>query len=263
MDHLSIVAAYFNQPQIFEEWWRVLRTYPDDIADRVRLFLVDDHSHPETSLRVPDDIKARFRASTFYVEDDIPWNEMGCRNLAMQHAKGWVYMTDPDYILYPEDARKLFGEMDMASGSSRWRGHLERRSFYHLESRLFSDGRVLHRPENIAVLHTTDFWKAGGYDEQFAGGYGFSDALFWRAMRAAAGCRNVFLTDVRMHHYSKGIIELVDGTRILDAASPAPRDTTRNQPIFKRVNTTIAQKGWARYLRERGASVRFRWRQTS
>lgn len=259
MDHLTIVAAYFNQPQIFEEWWRVLLSYPDELAAKIKLRLVDDHSQ-RAPLGIPATILERFDVQAFVVEDDIPWNEMGARNLAMQHAEGWCYMTDPDYILMPEEAQKLFGDIAMASSRKRWKGPLEKGHFYHLNSVLVKTGRKLHRPENIAVLHTDDFWSSGGYDESFAGGYGFSDVLLWRAMREVAKCHDVFV-DAKMVHYPKGLIELEDGRRVTDAASPAVRDTRRNQPIFKATNSKIAAKGWKRYLRERGPVVRFKWRQ--
>lgn len=260
MDHLTIVAAYFNQPQIFERWWEELMAYPDELSSKVSLRFVDDHSDEgPKQLGIPLGILEKFDVQAFRVLDNIPWNEMGARNLAMQNAKGWCYMTDPDYILTAENAQKLFGDMALASGPKNWHGPVARGFFYHLKSVLHSDGRVLHRPENIGVVHTEDFWKTGGYDENFAGGYGFSDTLLWRALREVAGCKDVFVDDVVTHHYSKGIIELEDGTRITDAASPATRDTTRNQPIFKGANAEIKRKGWKRFLRDRGSVVRFKW----
>lgn len=258
MEKLTIVSAYFNQPEIFEEWWRVLLSYPDELAAKIQLCLVDDHSRI-APLHIPVAILDKFEVQAFRVEDDIPWNQPGARNLAMRHVGGWCYMTDPDYILYPEEAQKLFGEIAMARAKERWRGQLEKGNFYHLNSVLYPDGRKLNRPLNIAVLHTEDFWDAGGYDERFSGNYGFDDVPFWRGMREVVGATNVFI-DAKMVHYPKGIIETKDGRQITDAATSLKRDTTRNQQVFKKINAEIALKGWKRFLRDRPSLVRFKWR---
>ncbi|GBE23831.1 hypothetical protein BMS3Bbin02_00096 [bacterium BMS3Bbin02] len=259
MEHLTIVAAYFNQPEIFEEWWRVLLSYPDELVAKIKLRLVDDHSE-RAPLGIPATILKRFDVQAFVVEDDIVCGQTGARNLAMKHAEGWCFVTDPDYILYPDAAQKLLGKMSLASGRDRWMGELERRNYYHPRSKLYGTGKEQHRAENMAVVHADDFWSVGGYNEDFAGGYGYGDGLLFRAMKEYGKMRDVFIQDVWMTHYQKGVVEKSDGTRITDAASPIVRSTVRNKPIFKRMNSDILTKGWKRLLRDRKPPIRFKWR---
>lgn len=260
LEHLTIISAYYNQPMIMEEWWDALREYPKALRKKISLRFVDDHSkdHP---LAIPKSIFDSFDVMAFRVLDDITWNEMGARNLAMKHAEGWVYMTDPDYILKADQCERLFGTPVMARGQEHTRVEPIQRGFmYHLRSRHYSTHKDLPRPENIAIVHSEDFWKVGGYDEDFAGGYGFSDTLLFHALKVAAGVKDTFVEDVHMDHYPMGVIMSAYGDQaISDAASPANRDTTRNQPIHKRVRSNVAHKGWKRYIRERKPPIRFKW----
>lgn len=248
MEHLTIVSAYYEQPQIMEEWWRVLMTYAE--PERVKLRFCDDGS-PKNPLVIPDDIKATFDVKAFRAVNNVPWNEMGCRNLCMRHSNGWVYMTDPDYILNAENVRRLLAK-DCQSGN-----------FYHLQSRLVGTGRELHMPENMVVLHTTDFWKTGGYDEELAGGYGFSDCLMFKCLREHVQAKDNFVMDVFMTHYPKGNPKsaFAGHGEILDAATPAVRDTRRNQPIFDAKLALIRQRSIRSYVNLL-KPIQFQWEQT-
>ncbi len=250
METLTIVSAYFNQPQIMREWWRMLMTY--DEPSRIKLRFCDDHSkkHP---LVIPPEIRQRFDVMAFRVLDDIRWNEMGARNLCMKKSTGWVYMTDPDYLLTAENVRRLL-RLDKKPGN-----------FYHLQSREANSGKVLAMPENMVVLHTKDFWKVNGYDEDFAGGYGFSDCMLFKCLRDGLQARDRHVKDVFMHHYTKSPIKSAfdPGVTILDAASPAIRDTKRNQSIWDAKLAAIKKHGMKVYLvNRRGKSVRFYWERT-
>jgi hypothetical protein len=246
-EKLTIVMAYFNQPEMLLEWWAVIRHYP---KDRVAFRFVDDYSK-QFPLEIPEDILRDFDVMHFRVEDDIPWNEMGARNLAMHHSEGWVYMTDPDYLLLPESMAKLL-DLNLKPGN-----------FYHLRARAVHDRRELFRPENMAVLHTKDFRTAGGYDEDFAGAYGFSDTLLFKFLRDVAGAKDNFVDEIWMDHYTKGTIPGVfSGLKtVCDAASPAVRDTTINQPKFDPVLKAIRRMGARRYLPTRRPPLRFQWSQ--
>jgi len=223
-----------------------MRTYAE--PDRVKLRLCDDNStlHP---LVIPKDIRETFDVMAFRVLDDIPWNEMGARNLCMKNAEGWVYLTDPDYILNAENVRRLLTK-DCQPGN-----------FYHLQSRLVGTGRVLHMPENMVVLHTEDFWKAGGYDEDFAGGYGFSDCMLFKCLRDGLRAKDHFIQDVFMLHYPKGTVHsaFAGGPDIVDAASPTTRCTKRNSPNFEGKLALIRQRGIRAYQNALKPPVRFRW----
>lgn len=248
MENLTIVAAYYNQPGIMREWWRVLKTYAE--PERIKLRFCDDHSkkHP---LVIPPAIQRRFDVQAFRVLDDIHWNEMGARNLCMEHSHGWVFMTDPDYLLNAENVRRLLTK------------DCRKKNFYHLQSREVDTGKALGMPENMVVLHTEDFWKVHGYDEGFAGGYGFSDCMFFKALRDGLRARDNFVKDVFMSHYPKKEVpsSFSDCAPILDAASPSIRDTKRNQPIWDGKLAMIRKHGIRAYLSQL-KPVKFNWERT-
>ncbi len=230
MDGITIVAAYYEQPLMMKEWWNVLRDY-DEISDHVALRLCDDHSK-EHPLTVPDDIKAAFDIQTFRLREDKPWQEMRCRNLCMKHVGSWAMLLDPDYMVNAEEMSKL---LEMPK---------KQRNTYQPQPRNVENGKLLHRPGNLYLVHSADFWAAGGYDEIFAGGYGFSDAVFWRCVDRVAKVEQHLLDDIFMDHYPMG-------GAIKDAPSPGIRDIKRNRPIFEQVIQDMRQYGDSGYISRR------------
>ena len=66
-----------------------------------------------------------------------------------------------------------------------------------------------------------------------------------------------------MTHYPKGSIKSAfdPGATILDAASPAIRDTKRNQPIWDSKLAVIRKHGIRAYLSQLNP-IHFKWEQT-
>ncbi len=243
MNEITIVMAYFNQPEIMLEWWDNLRAYEDEVAEHVRIAICDDGSqkHP---LVIPEDIRTIFKAVQFRLNGDVPWREMVARNLCMKNSAGWCFMTDPDYMLDPGMMKRLVNKQ------------LERNNYYHLSSRLYSNKKPLHMPENMAVIHTGEFWAAGGYDETFAGGYGFSDCMLFKCLKDGTPSRNNLVTDILMDHYPKGSYHSLHEKRTFtDAASPAKRDTTKNKLIFEGVLNVIRRNGIKIYIQSKKTRV--------
>jgi hypothetical protein len=232
MDRITIVAAYYEQPSMIEEWWNVLRDY-GDITQHVSLRLCDDCSK-EWPLRnhVPKDIKETFDIEAFRLKRDWPWQEMRCRNLCMKHVDGWALLLDPDYMIQGSEMRKL---LEMPK---------KQRHIYQPDQRIVETHAKFGRSGNLYLIHQADFWAAGGYDEQFAGGYGFSDAVFWRCVESVAKCEQHLLEDIFMDHYPMG-------GHIEDAASPGIRDVTRNRPIFEAVIQKMRHMGDSGYISQR------------
>ena len=174
---------------------------------------------------------------------------MVARNVCMEHVEGWVFLTDPDYMIQPSEMKKLLNK------------GLQKGHFYHLNSRLAGTDRKLHMPENMCVMHSEDFWKAGGYDEQFAGGYGFSDCMLFKTLRDGVQAQDVHLLDVFMDHYPKGDFHSLHGLgTIRDAASPSKRDTKRNKPLFENVLQFIRMNGIRAYAQHiKAQSRRYEW----
>lgn len=248
MNHITIVAAHYNQPRMMAEWWANLRAYEDDVCEHVSLIMCDDGSK-EYPLVIPDDIRRTFDVRHYRALEDKPWNEMGCRNLCMQRAKGWCFMTDPDYLLVNSEMKKLLNR------------ELERKHYYHLNSRLSTDHQKLTRPENIAVVHTEDFWAAGGYDELFSGGYGYSDCLLFKCLKDGVKAQDTHFMDIWMDHYSVGDFPSQHGNApITDACSPGIRDVKRNKPMFGEVTTFIRLNTIDLYIcHSKTRTITFEW----
>lgn len=252
MNDITIVASYYNQPKMMAEWWENLRAYEDEVCEHVSLVLCDDGSK-EHPLEIPDDIKATFDVKQFRALHDKPWNEMGCRNLCMNHSSGWCFMTDPDYILQSSEMKKLM------------RRQLDVGRYYHLNSRLVTTQEPLTRPENIAVVNTEDFWKAGGYDELFSGGYGYSDCLLFECLRIGVMAKDTHFMDIWLDHYSIGDFPSQHGLgAIRDAASPAKRCVERNKPAFDQTREFIRRNGIETYIKHSKArTLQFEWEQVT
>lgn len=223
---------------MMEEWWRVLRSYSDEVKPYVRLILCDDASrkHP---LFLPSDIQETFKARLFRLKTEEPWKEMCARNICMKHADGWVMMTDPDFIFCERELRKVLNL------------GLERGIHHHFASRAHNDPkfRRLFDPGNMGLVHKDDFWLVGGYDEGFAGAYGFSDTLMWRNLMKFCGQKQVIHHNIMLDHYTKGSVKSRFGdVAIKDATAPSSRkETHTNRPKFDGSLAFIAKNGWLTY----------------
>ena len=172
------------------------------VLEHVTVFLVDDGSpkdeRPDSMLRsAPTNVRKRIRL--LRVEDDIPWNQHGARNLGAKLAKpGWLLMTDMDRIVPAHDMRILLTRELHPS-----------RYYKPLQYRARPNGMPLSElteraPFNQFVCTRKAYWRAGGYDEDYCGSYG-GDAPFLRAlMRHAKFTR---MTDVRMIRFNRHVLE--------------------------------------------------------
>lgn len=181
MKTVSLVLAYYDNPNMLlrhlEEW----ESYPQEAKERVSLVLVDDASPQMDAASVfygwagSRDLEKHLPLKTqiFRVVPNIPWNQDGARNLAMRHVvTEWSFMTDMDHVLPRGEVPKLLA-LDA------------RPRIYYLPNQLLVDGTSLERPHpNSYLMRTLDFWSMGGYDEDFAGYYG-SDGNFRRCAQGA------------------------------------------------------------------------------
>lgn len=262
MKKLTIIASYYDQPQMFREWQRNLMCWGADTRARVRLIFSDDASprFPLNEYFHPD-LSERFDLKVFRILDDIPWNDMGSRNLCMHHAEGWCAMFDLDYLICEEELWKLLNY------------DTERGSEYHLRARDVRNKKPLITPQNLAVLHRDDFWKAGGYCEEFAGGYGYSDALLFRMFKRMHKGKDVVFDDIWMDHYP---LEKKHGVRsqfVDEKYHEVPkihdqsvqwldRSLTRNQPIWLTLSRMLDKQGPKPLLRRNEKTrLKFRWEQ--
>lgn len=116
-----------------------------------RVVIVDDGS--------PDALGSLPGVDVYRVEEDIPWNQPGARNLGFQESEGWIICADIDHLVTKKNIDELL------------KLKKEKGTIYYL-------GREDTESWNLYLIHKDDFDTLGGYDEDFCGNYGYDDTLF-------------------------------------------------------------------------------------
>lgn len=245
MSDLTIVMAVYGQPKILAHQLETILGYPESVRDRLKLFIIDDHGDPPVDVDLIIDAATRLKEARLYrVDDDIPWNQMGARNLGMKEASGVCMMLDPDMV-WPAD---MMARM-LAAASSLKRGNVMKWALRHK-----SGGRIDMTSPNTWTLHRDDFWKVGGYDEDFAGNKGWSDVTLLGTLMTT------FKIEQRPDLYP-------DFLSVKDV--PDAMVTSLNRSIkvnlgkrLAKVRQSRAMRGWARWAEKvnvRATKIRFAW----
>lgn len=178
MDRVTVCFAYYDNPSMLEKHideWRKFYT---------AVIVVDDASPNYPAV----DILNKYcleNVKLYRVLKNIPWNQNGARNLAMQQCTTeWALMLDMDHLLTEKECAKM-QQMEKRAGH------------YYVPRRVWPDG-VEHRLHpNSFLLEKEKFWQCGGYDEDFCGYYGsdkvFRLALDTVAQRVETDCFNTVL----------------------------------------------------------------------
>jgi hypothetical protein len=195
----SIIHPYFENtvtlPYHVSEWSRIP-------ADQAEVIIVDDHSEVGKGPNIELLKSLKLPVRVFRVRSDILWNVTGARNIGAKHATNEkLILADFDYVVGAE-------------------------LIQHLQTLDYSDWNVVYWPMtrkpdtlktlnrfheahcNSFVIDRLKFWEMGGYDEDFAGGWGFEDSHFHHTLGPRAGIRNVKLDvnayfvwlDAGVHH---------------------------------------------------------------
>ncbi len=235
MRTFTYVSSYYDQPALAELWWENLANWDRELSERIPLIFVDDGS-PRWPLAVPSEIRERFNVRLFRVLDDIPWNEMGARNLAMKQIGGWALLMDADYVLSKDQAHRMLGL------------NPNKRDLYLPRAREHGKTEHLHHPVNLFLVHSEAYWKCGGYHEEYAGAYGLSDTEFLRIHAHGLCGARVKLQDVWIEHFMNRPVSWLD------------RSLTRNDRLF-RTRLKMQQKMGALKLAKMNVHLRFKWRE--
>ena len=236
--------AIYGQPKILAKQIAAITSYDDAVLDNLHIIIVDDHGDPAVGVDVAIELEL-FVASVriFRVDDDIPWNQMGARNLGMHHADGWCVMVDPDMIFDSPTLHRL-----MQAASKIQRGRIIKYGLRHANS-----GKIDTTSPNTFVIHADDFRICGGYDEDFAGNKGWSDVQLQEVYRQHFKVQE--RPDLCAAFYSSND-EIPDA--IVDTLD---RSVAKNR--VKRLQKIGQQKacgGWRRWVsKHKGPNLRFQW----
>jgi len=234
---LTYVIATYGQPKMLAMWWETLRSYPDDVADRINLIVVDDCGDPPAE--IPDDVVGVFRAKLFRIKKDIPWNQMGARNLGMTHAKHWCIMLDPDMVIDPMMARRFLEQEPK-------RGEVIRFGLCHLDG---SQKQIDMTSPNTYMIHREDFFDAGGYDEDYAGHKGWSDVQMLGVL--AAHYKMLPRRDLWAQFYGR---DLIDDAQVVTLS----RSVVENKKLHLRKCAQAKRMGWVKWVQAKKGNMAMR-----
>jgi hypothetical protein len=173
---ITIVMPYYENPKMLRLQMHEWRMYRPAEKEALCALIVDDGSprNPARDVAIAYAGAAGFPIRVLRINENIPWNQDGARNLAMKNVlTNWVLMTDMDHMI----------QRDQVSAMLDFTSHKVTRGEYYMPRRVDFDGRSNHPHANSYVFNVSDFWAMGGYDEDFAGTYG-SDGNFRKCARA-------------------------------------------------------------------------------
>ena len=204
MAKISILYSYFGQIEMVEKQVKEWQKY----KDRVKLVYVDDCS--KVPLVKPKGVEV------YRVLDDIKWNQGGARNLGMSILKGWVLVLDMDYLVTKKNVEQILA-LKPKKGTVYYFGRTGENISY-----------------TLYLIHSDDFKKTGGYDEDFSGHYGWEDALMNRRIKDTLN---------REAHEEIKI-------QYFPGESSGGADSQRNKDLLS----------WKLMFPEKGENIRFKWK---
>jgi hypothetical protein len=239
------MAAY-GQPLMLEVWFETIRSYPFAVLSKMELVIVDDCGEPP--VEIPEDIQAMLPCQLFRVTKDIPWNQPGARNLALEHARTkLILFVDPDMVFPAGMMNKM-----LLAGLALEEHRVIR---FQLRHRLgHAKGHIDSSSPNTWFLHVADFKRVGGYDEDYCGHKGWSDVQLLDIMK----------TVFKVRHDPTLFAEFYSRKEVDDAdVQSLDRDVKHNKYIrLGKVRQANLTGGWGKYARDvvcKRPSLRFPW----
>lgn len=170
---ISINITYYNEPH-FIKWWYQFHNKLLDNGCEFMLNIGDDGSQRSPATAFFEKNPPNKFMRLFRVKEDIGFNSHGVRNLLMKETTtDWNIMTDIDRH-YPLDTMTSIHDKEYT---------LQRRKYYSFWEIIKSS------PDRFSVneyiVHRKDFWKTGGYDEEFVNIH-FGDRFFLDTLRRVA-----------------------------------------------------------------------------
>lgn len=233
--------AVYGQPLMLAEQFAAIRGYPAEVLDQLTVIVVDDHGDPPVAKRELKALAVGVADVQLYrIINNFPWNQMGARNLGMHHAKGWCAMLDPDMVIPASLIKKFVG-----CASRLQRGQVIRFALKH------ANGRIDTSSPNTYLIHRDDFFRAGGYDEDYRGNKGWSDVQLLAILRAHF--RMKMRADLWCDFYKPAQIEDAE-VRTLN------RSVGVNKGVHLRKVAEAKRHGWIKWVQKcKGPNLRFRW----
>lgn len=158
-----IFTIYDPKHEIIDMHLDIWSKIPIKYRKQMRFIIIDDCSNNEF---LPE-IAFPINLLIVRIDTNIWWNPPGAKNLGFLLADNdWVFSCDVDHTAEPEEYIKMLILPK------------KKNNIYFFE-RFKPNGLSRNKnTPNIFIIHREDFWKTGGYDEDFSGYHGFDDYVF-------------------------------------------------------------------------------------
>jgi glycosyltransferase involved in cell wall biosynthesis len=166
---ITIAINYYNNITSLKRVLDCFREISSELPGFFEFVIVDDHSPSVPDLGLFDGIP-NFRL--YRVLDDVAWNMPGARNVCALEARSkHILFMDIDHLIEKSELGKLVRDSEMLGKGTRL-----------TPSRTLASGPNAGdqvKPNiNCFLIHRSDFFRAGGYEEDFSGSYGQEDKYF-------------------------------------------------------------------------------------
>lgn len=166
---ITVVANVYNNQSALEVFIKKMKPIQSAAPGRFEFVIVDDHSHDAIDLDVFDGLTD---VRVYRVTEDVRWNMPGARNIgALEARRRCILFLDIDHIIPLDQVETLLSDAEGLAPGRRLTPIRHRAS----GSRA---GEELKPNINCFLINRSDFFLAGGYEEDFAGHYGQEDKYF-------------------------------------------------------------------------------------
>ncbi|MEY8847444.1 DUF5672 family protein [Psychroserpens sp. XS_ASV72] len=206
-----IVQFYLedNEYNPIQELIDIYSRYNPEVIKKIHFVFVDDAS--KSPIEIAEDVNLNY--TLVRINEDIPWNQPGARNLGVTFAKSEnIVVTDLD-IFFPENLLE-----------SLLYFHPPRNSIFKF--RTFAGLKPVDAHFNVFFMNKEVFHRTNGVDEEFSGAYGQDDVFFYFLQKAIG-------TKFYLYSYSN-IVHKEHKYHKHTQHNPLIRDTARNLKILDR-----------------------------
>lgn len=155
---VTISHIFYNQHSMLPIHQEAWDRHP---PNSVRYTLIDDCSP------IPIKTPRRRNLDVYRVQEDIPWNISGARNLAYHVAQtDWVLCADVDHVVTASALESILA-LDLSD-----------ENVAYIFARQRPDGTEGCRAIINCLMARDKYFEIGGYDEDFSGHYGREETFF-------------------------------------------------------------------------------------
>ncbi len=220
---LTYITHFYCNQNNMDSVFSLLRQYeqlPEDIRTVVEFVIVDDGSPIEYDVGVFD-----LNITWLRINEDIPWNQAGARNLGVTYAKSdKIFITDLDHELPESTFRYLINCRN--PGRNFYKIYREsRENGVKKRGKVCNVGDRYYGHPNTFFMSRARFMRFFGYDEEFAGNYGSEDFRFVKYQKYQGS---------RQHYLPKNIRCFERNVDREESYHTLHRDLSANTPIDKR-----------------------------